>query len=374
MSRTKVLDRARSFAASVTLYLFALGPPGWAAAQTTASDATPAADVPPEGGASTETTAATETGAPEQLGTTEPATDAGMAAPPPAPTPEPEPATALPPPRPPPYSVPFYLRPMPAINVVRLDTVFAPHDRIGNDMMGMPNSGLTLDVVQIATVGVRLADWAQIIARMGWDWTGDPGWAGVSNLILGGNFTWRIESMFRLSIFAALELPTGTDATGSRVHGDARMARLAMDNAMFVVDHLGGIVGAGFAYIDHGLTIQLDATLLAFGRVDCNSATPCAGDEGLVNSTFGLLVGYFIVPEFSVAGELHHQHFVSDPAAVTASPELRSQTSGTLGVRFHFQPVAGVWIRPAVSWSIGFDPPLATDAWQMFQLDIPVFF
>lgn len=279
-----------------------------------------------------------------------------------------EPPAATPPaPRPPPYSVPFFLRPMPAVNVVRLDTVLSPHDRVGASMM-VPNSGLALDVVQIATVGIRLADWAQVIARMGWDWTSDPGWAGVSNLILGSNFTWRIESMFRLSIFAALELPTGTDGTGSQVHANARMSRLAMDNAMFVVDHLGGIVGAGFAYIDHGLTIQVDATLLAFGRVEG------MGDEGLVNSTFGLLVGYFIIPELSVAGELHHQHFVSDPAAVAASPELRSQTSGTLGVRFHIQPAAGIWIRPAISWSAGFDPPLAADAWQMFQLDIPVFF
>ena len=93
-----------------------------------------------------------------------------------------------------------------------------------------------------------------------------------------------------------------------------------------------------------------------------------------MNSTFGLAVGYFVLPEFSVAGELHHQHFLSDPVAVIVNPEMRSQTIGTLGARFHIQSTRGVWVRPAISWSVGFDPPLSSDAWQMLQLDVPVFF
>lgn len=286
---------------------------------------------------------------------------AGAQAPPPAPGPVP--SADLPASPPPPYVVPFFLRPMPAVNVGRLDTVLAPHDRIGPAA-----SGLALDVVQVATVGARLFDWAQIVARTGWDWTSDPGWVGLSNLVLAANLSWRFETAFRLAVFAALDLPTGTDASGSQVHASARVARLALDNALFVTDHVGGIIGAGFGYVDHGWTIQLDATLLVFGRAEGT------GDEAVVNSTFGLLVGYFVVPELSVAGEIHHQHFVSDPAAVAAQPELRSQTSATLGLRAHAQLGQGVWLRPGVSWSVGFDPPMSADAWQVFQLDVPVFF
>ena len=277
-------------------------------------------------------------------------------APPPAPAPAPAP-----------YSVPFYLRPLPAVNVVRLDAVLAPHDRVAS--AASPDaSGLTLDTVQLVTVGVRVADWLGLIARMGWDYTADPGEWGLSNLVLGGNFAARLDAGFRVSAFVAVSLPVGTDSNGQTVHRNARFARLAMDNAMFVVDHMAGIVGVGGAWVGEGWTVQAEATLLAFGRVEGT------GDEAIVNSTFGLLVGYFLLPEFSITGELHHQHFLSDPVAVIATPELRSQTSGTLGVRFHIQAMPGVWIRPGLSWSAGFDPPLSTDAWQMLQVDVPVLF
>ena len=264
-----------------------------------------------------------------------------------------------------PYSVPFGLRPLPAVNVARLDTVFAPHDAYGPAA-----SGLDLDIVQLATVGVRATDWLMLMARMGWDWTSNPGAVGLSNLVLGANLTTRIAEVFRLSGFLAVGLPLGTDGGGAANHRGARLARMAMDNAMFLTDHMSGIGGLGFAFIDAGWTVHAEATLLVFGRVEG------MGDEAVVNSTFGLHVGYFIVPAFSVAGELHHQHFLSNPSALTTDPygeELRSQTSGTLGVRFHLS-VGSVWVRPALGWSIGFDAPLAGDAWQALQVDLPVFF
>lgn len=289
------------------------------------------------------------------------------------PTTEPAPASPeltvetveAPPPPYRPYSVPFGLRPLPAVNIARLDTVFAPHDAYGPAA-----SGLDLDIVQLATVGVRATDWLMVLARMGWDWTSNPGSVGLSNLVLGANLTTRIAEVFRLSGFLAVGLPVGTDGGGAANHRGARLARMAMDNAMFLTDHMSGIGGLGFAFIDAGWTVHAEATLLVFGRVEGT------GDEAVVNSTFGLHVGYFIVPAFSVAGELHHQHFLSNPSALSTDPygeELRSQTSGTLGVRFHAS-IGSVWVRPALGWSIGFDAPLAGDAWQAFQVDVPVFF
>ncbi|MBN8612623.1 MAG: hypothetical protein J0L92_18660 [Deltaproteobacteria bacterium] len=273
--------------------------------------------------------------------------------------------TEPPPPPARPYSVPLLLRPLPAVNVVRFDTAIAPHDAYGPT-----DSGLELDVVQLVTVGVRATDWLMVLARMGWDWTSRPSTAGMSNLVLGATLTTRIEEVFRLSGFVAVGLPLGTDGGGAPNHRGARLGRLAMDNALFLTDHVSGIGGLGFAWIDMGWTLQAEATLLVFGRAEGT------GDEAVVNSTFGVHVGYFLVPEVSVAGELHHQHFVSDPGALRTDPygaELRSQTSGTLGVRFHAS-IGSVWIRPALAWSIGLDPPLAGDAWQVLQLDVPVFF
>ena len=264
-----------------------------------------------------------------------------------------------------PYSIPFMLRPLPAVNLVRLDSVFVPHDAYGP-----ATGGLDLDVVQLATVGIRATPWLMFLARMGWDWTSRPGTVGMSNLTLGANITMPVADVFRLSFFVGAALPLGTDAGGSPNHRGARLARMGMDNAMFQVDHLNGIAGLGLGFIDGGWTVQAEATLLVLARVEGMS------DAAVANSTFGLHVGYFIVPEFSLGGELRHQQFVSNPAAYRTDPygeELRAQTSGSLGARLHFQ-VGAVWIRPAVSWSIGFDPPLAGDSWQSLQLDLPFIF
>lgn len=275
----------------------------------------------------------------------------------------PSPPTPPEPPRP--YSVPLLLRPLPAVNVVRLDTVVALHDAYGPAA-----SGLAADVVQIVTVGVRATDWLMLLARGGWDHSTEAGTSGFANLVLGANFTTPIERTFRFSGFVGVGLPIGTDASGSPIHRNARWARMAMDNALFNVDHLAAIGGVGAAWIDAGWTLQAEATLLVFGRVEGT------GDEAIVNSSFGLLVGYFVVPELSLLGELHHQHFLSDPVALRTDPyggELRSQTSGSLGVRAHLS-FGTVRVRPALAWSVGFDPPLAGDAWQSIHLDVPVFF
>ena len=275
------------------------------------------------------------------------------------------PAQAAPTPPYRPYSIPFMLRPLPAVNIVRLDSVFAPHDAYGPAA-----SGLDLDVVQLATVGVRAAPWLMFLARMGWDWTSRPGTVGMSNLTIGANITMPVADVFRLSFFVGAALPLGTDAGGSPNHRGARLARMGMDNAMFQVDHLSGIAGLGFGFIDGGWTVQAEATLLVLGRVEGMA------DVLVANSTFGLHVGYFILPEFSIGGELRHQQFISNPGAYRTDPygeELRAETSGSLGARLHFH-VGSIWIRPALSWSIGFDPPLSGDSWQSLQVDLPFLF
>lgn len=277
--------------------------------------------------------------------------------------------TALAPPAPTPfrpYSIPWNLRPLPAVNLVRLDHSLGLHDAYGPT-----SSGLAGTFTQLVTLGVRVADAVMLIARWGWDWTSRPDSASASTILLGANITTRLESVYRLSVFVAATVPN-FETNGRPSHRDARLARASMDNAMFLPGHAAAVAGVGFAWIDQGWTVQAEATLFALGRVTA------ASDDAIVNATFGAHVGYFVVPQLSVSGELHHQHFLSDPVvlrrAMDYGEELRSQTSGTLGVRAHWNVAGSLWIRPGLAWTIGFDAPMAADSWQVIQLDVPILF
>src|SRR5258707_182649 len=72
-------------------------------------------------------------------------------------------------------------------------------------------------------------------------------------------------------------------------------ARSAMDNAMFAVNYFTAIVGGGVAYVDHKLTVQLEATLFELMRVRGSNAGSST-DAARTNSTVGLHAGFFIIP------------------------------------------------------------------------------
>ena len=61
-----------------------------------------------------------------------------------------------------------------------------------------------------------------------------------------------------------------------------------MDNAMFAVNYMTGIVGAGFGFISNGFTAQVEATLFQLFRVRGNDMTASAPDSTRTNSTAGL--------------------------------------------------------------------------------------
>lgn len=129
----------------------------------------------------------------------------------------------------------------------------------------------------------------------------------------------RIRST-RCAAFLGGAIPIGSgsgdapNASTSLANPAGRDARSRMDNAMFAVNYLAAGVGGDLAYIDHGLTVQAEATVLQLLRVHGTDAAGQSTDAARTNSMLGLHVGCFIFGQLSVGGELrlpalaHHAH------------------------------------------------------------------
>ena len=85
---------------------------------------------------------------------------------------------------------------------------------------------------------------------------------------------------------------------------------------MFAVNYMTGIAGVGFAYVDHKFTAQVEATVLQLFRVRGDHAA-ARTDSTRTNATAGLHLGYFIIPQLSLGGELRYQRWLSTPPAAT---------------------------------------------------------
>ena len=84
---------------------------------------------------------------------------------------------------------------------------------------------------------------------------------------------------------------------------------------MFAVNYFTAIVGGDVAYVDHKLTVQLEATLFQLMRVRGDNAA-AGTDSARTNSTVGLHAGYFIIPMLSLGGELRYQRWLSTPTTL----------------------------------------------------------
>ncbi|HVY37521.1 MAG TPA: hypothetical protein VHM31_06285 [Polyangia bacterium] len=182
------------------------------------------------------------------------------------------PPSTTPPTPPPPYSIPWQLRPAAAASVVRSDSSVAFYDNAGA-------SGSTVATMLLGSYAVtpHLAP----LVRLGFVQNQAPGTApdGSSfiNPIVGLTYARRVGSL-RWAAFAGGTIPVGA---GSGDHPDAGVAaantaglqaRSGMDNAMFAVNYFTGIVGGDLAYVDHRLTVQVEATLFQLLRVHGDDA------------------------------------------------------------------------------------------------------
>jgi len=294
--------------------------------------------------------------------------------------PEPPPSSALPAP----YSLPFQLRPVTAQTAIRSDTSFGDYQNtkaqngfaVVSELSGSwripgtgngPRTGLAplvkLTIVNDSPPG-----------------TATGGFAFVNPLV-GASYALDLGSGFRASAFLGVTIPVGMGGGNTPNKGelDARtvgpVIRAGMDNPLFAVNDLSIIPGLDLAYVDHGLTLQAEATVCELERVRGEEVQLEASKTAFVGGAF---IGYFLTDFLSLGAELRIQWWIDPPLAVQNHKPNTSYdlTSLAVGPRFHFRLGPRVWIRPGVAYVRGFDPPMTPKAFNdsIVQLDIPVVF
>lgn len=277
-------------------------------------------------------------------------------------------------PTPPPYSLPWGLRPALPVTVIRLDSVVASY----SDADG--NRGTTFAIIPL--VGYRFSPRWMGAARMGLIGNSPPtgdGAPSVTNALVSGIYSLPLPASLRLAFFLGATIPIGTggdrnaDPNTTAATAAGLLSRSALDNAMFAVNDVTVIPGIDLAYIGHGWTIQLEATVLQLMRVKGEKIQP---DAFRTNFTTGLHIGYFVTKWLSLSTELRYQRWLSTPDAVgkDESGLLRHNLTLALGPRFHFK-VAGVgWIRPGVSYAPGLVGMVRERDYHIVQVDVPILF
>jgi hypothetical protein len=121
-------------------------------------------------------------------------------------------------------------------------------------------------------------------------------------------------------------------------------------------------------------TLRLEATFFQLQRVRGAGQDP---DASKTNLTGGLHVGYFLADVLSIGAELRYQRWINAPSTVNLHRPGTSVDLLSLGAgpRLHFELAPGIWIRPGVAYTRGFDPPMTSPANDnVVQLDVPVTF
>jgi hypothetical protein len=288
-------------------------------------------------------------------------------------------ATGLPadaPPKPPPYSLPWQLRPVAPGNVVRSDTAFALWETPTGD------SGSTVATTLLASYKVlpNLAPLVRLglVANSPPDAPAPAPESGTSfmNPVIGALYAPELPKPLKLGLFLGAALPFGTgggdDPEPEQVAANTAgiWARSAMDNAMFAVNYFVVFPGVDFAYVEDGLTLQAEVTVLQLIK----TRGPEAADDKNTNFTAGFHAGYFLIPELSIGAELRHQRWLSTPTPVETNDALRETTTVAVGPRVHLKLGETTWLRPGVSFALPLDEPMTDGKYKVIQLDIPFAF
>ena len=200
---------------------------------------------------------------------------------------------------------------------------------------------------------------------------------GVSNPVVG--FMWAVPTTGALksAVFVGAALPFGSGGgnTGNPAKLAAEkataLARSAMDNSMFAVNDVTPTVGFDIAYVDHGVTLQAEATLFELFRTRGEAVQ---ADEYKTNFTTGAHAGYFLAHWLCISGELRYQRYLTTPAAVAMNPDARDNLTVAAGLRFNWKLGAHQALRPGVSFARALDKPLADRTYEIVQLDLPFSF
>ena len=272
-----------------------------------------------------------------------------------------------------PYSLPWQLRPAAVGTVVRSDTAVAFYE---DPTSG--NGGST--VASMLLVSYKLMPNLAPLVRIGVVKNVPPMGGGATsfvNPVAGVTYLVKLPHELRLALFGAMAFPVGMgggnspDAATRAASLSGIAARSAMDNAMFAVNCLTPFGGAGLAWVAHGLTVQAEVTVLQLFRVRGEDQDPEAARP---NSTFGLHVGYFVIPELSFGAELRYQRWLSTPSFVAANAASRDTATFAIGIRGHWKLGESIWFRPGIVYARGLDDPMARQRYNIVQVDLLVAF
>jgi hypothetical protein len=278
-------------------------------------------------------------------------------------------------PRPAPYSLPWLLRPIAAVSVVRLDeTVAFSEDAARRTSAATAVTSLTASwKLTPRWVPVFRQTWVhQSVSPANASASG----AAFSNPLLGVSYVRPLGGAWRASGFLSSTIPVGSgggehpDPGAAAAIAAAVPARSAMDNALFAVNYWTLIGGAGLARVTPGSTLQVEATVLQLSRV----RGPESQDAHRTNFTAGLHAGRFVTPRLSLGAELRLQRWMTDAAPVRADPRAREQLTFGVGPRLHFKLRGGHWLRPGLSYSRALDAPMRKRGYDVVQLDVPFAF
>lgn len=274
-----------------------------------------------------------------------------------------------------PYSLPWLLRPVVPVSVVRLDETMAFYD----DPASKTSGGSYLTSL-IATYKVS-PSWVPIFREIWVRNDAPPGGrdaagSGFSNPLLGINYLRTFGHGWRVSGFFASTIPIGSGGGDSPDRGAAAAmtagisARSAMDNALFAVNYWTVIGGAGGARITPWATLQAEVTVLQLTR----ARGPASQDASRTNLTAGLHAGHFFSPRVSLGGELRLQRWLTNAAPVRNDPAARTQLTFGIGPRFHFRVGKAQWLRPGLSYTRALDDSMAKKGYDIVQVDLPFAF
>jgi hypothetical protein len=286
---------------------------------------------------------------------------------------------------PPPYSLPFQLRGAAIATVLRSDTALALYKNPVSGESGttvatmlLGSYKLTPEFAPLVRLGIVNASAPKGSAAM----SGAAIDSGLSfiNPVIGGTYLFKLSPDFRLAAFLAITVPLGggggdkPDPETAFANAAGVPGRSGMDNAMFAVNYFSAVPGVDLAYVNDGLTVQVEATLIQGFRVR-GGGNP-ANDSSRTNFTSGLHVGYFVIPELSLGAELRHQRWLSTPSFVKAdtTDSLRDTSTVAIGVRAHFKLNETMWLRPGLAYARGLDDPMDKQKYNILQLDLPLSF
>jgi hypothetical protein len=267
--------------------------------------------------------------------------------------------------------LPFQLRSASPRSGLRVDTIVAPYRHAGES---------ALETVVFLSGQVRLQQHFFLQARWGFAdnrvGTGERNRTGFVNPSLGVILAFPVGSLFRFAASTAVGFPLATDGDANDADGlflqrQGALARSSMDNNAFSPNDLGVPTGLSLAFVNRGLTAQVDGTIIASGRV---KGAGTDGDGAKVNSTFGFFLGYYVIPEISLGAELRYQYYLLPPSIVDLDPSARDNLTAGAGGRVDIELSDSARMRPGICLSMGLAGYVEQQSFRMVQFDVPISF